>query len=266
MFIVKVGGGKSINWDYVCEDLASLLKKEEVILVHGASHKRDEIAEKLGQPTRTITSPSGFTSVFTDKIALEIFLMAYAGLVNKQIVAKLQRLSVNAVGLSGVDGRLWEGKRKSNTLVKNQGKTKLLRNNFTGRVERVNTELLQTLREAGFFPVVCAPGISYEGEIINVDNDWAAALMAKELKAKKLVFLFEAPGLLRNLNNEKTLIRKINKKNIEAVFKFAQGRMKKKILGAKIALEGGVREIYFADGRVKNPIQKALSGKGTVIK
>lgn len=264
--IIKVGGGKNINWDNVCTDIASLVKKEKVILVHGASSKRDEIAKKLGHPTKTVISPSGISSVYTNEKALEIFLMVYAGLINKQIVARLQKLGVNAVGLSGVDGRLWQGRRKEKTLVKEGKKIKLLTNNFTGKVERINAKLIKTLLANGFVPVVSAPAISYKGEIINVDNDLAVPVMAGALGVKKIVILFEAPGLLKDPSDESTLINQIRKDRIDDYLKFAQSRMKKKILGAKRAIAAGVKEIYLGDGRTKNPIRKALSGKGTVIK
>lgn len=265
MIIVKIGGGKNINLDYVLEDFASLVKKEKAILVLGASAKRNEIAQKLGHPPKVVISPSGISSVYTDKAAMEIFLMVYSGLVNKQVVAKLQNLGVNAVGLSGLDGRIWEGKRKKNILVKEEGKIKLLTDNLTGKVERVNTKLIKLLLDNGFIPVISPPAISYENEIINVDSDLALAAMAKELRVEKIVFLFEAPGLLKDLGDETSLINKINKEKIDHYLKFAQGRMKKKILGAKMAIEAGVKEIYFGDGRIKKPITLALEGKGTVI-
>ena len=112
MKILKVGGGSSINWDFVGEDVARFLKNEQLIIVHGAGAIRDEIATQLNTPSRTIISPSGYSSTYTDKKAIEIFLMIYPGLMNKQIIAKLQSYGVNAVGLSGIDGRLWQAKRK----------------------------------------------------------------------------------------------------------------------------------------------------------
>lgn len=266
MIIIKVGGGKNINWSYVCQDFASLIKKEKAILVHGASSRRNELAQKLGHPIKTVISPSGISSVYTDKKAMEIFLMSYAGLANKQVVARLQRLGVNAFGFSGLDGRLWEGKRKRHILVKENGKTKLLKDNLTGRVEKVNVMIIQMLIQKGFTPVICPPAISYQGEIINVDNDLAIAEMAKELSVKRIVSLFEAPGLLINLKDESSLIKTIKGTELESYLRFAKGGMQKKILGAKRALEMGVREIYWGDGRVKEPITKALAGKGTVIK
>lgn len=265
MIIVKVGGGKNINWDYIARDLVKLVRRETVVLIHGASATRDEIAKRLGVPTKTIISPSGITSVYTDKNAVDVFLMVYAGLVNKKVVAKLQSYGINAVGLSGVDGRLWQAKRKEAVYAVFGRKTKLVRDNFTGRVEKINTALVKLLLKNKYVPLICPPALDEGGEIVNTDNDWAAAVLAGELGADRLVVLFEAPGLLRNPKDERSLFGKIKKDEIDNYLSYAQGRMKKKVLGAKKAIELGVGKIFWGDGRVKNPITKALAGKGTTI-
>lgn len=141
----------------------------------------------------------------------------------------------------------------------------LLKDNLTGRVEEINTELINLLVENNYLPVICSPAISFEKEIVNTDNDWAIAIMAEKLKIRKLVVLFENPGLLENPDDESTLVPRVEKEKIEDYLAFARGRMKKKILGAKRAMEGGVDVIYWADGRIENPILNALEGKGTVI-
>lgn len=266
MIILKIGGGKAINIDYIAQDVATLIKKgEQVVVVHGASATRDEIAQKLGVPTKTITSPSGVTSVYTDKQAIDVFLMVYCGLVNKKIVATLQKYGVKAVGLSGIDGKLWQAKRKTAVYAVENGKTKLISNNLTGRVETVNADLLTLLLEHHYIPVLCPPAISLEGEIVNTDNDWAIAILAQALKVQTIVSLFEAPGLLKDVNDAESIISKISNKELLTMMEYAQGRMKKKLLGAQKAIELGVEKIYFADGRVEYPIQKALNGNGTVI-
>lgn len=266
MLIIKVGGGSDISWDYVCEDIAELIDKEEIVLVHGASAKRDEIARKLRAPTKYLTSPSGQNSVYTDKKALEILTMVYPGLVNKKVVANLQRKGVNAVGLSGVDGRLWEGEKKENLISVEKGKEKLIRNTFTGKVHQVNTKLINTLLRNGYLPVITQPAISREGELINTDNDRNIAVMAGALRVKKLVVLFEAPGFLKDPNDEGSVARKISREDLLTLIKHAKGTMKKKVLGAIEAFDNGVETIYWGDGRAKNPIKKALAGKGTVIR
>ena len=190
----------------------------------------------------------------------------YCGKINTRIVEKLHQLGVNAVGLSGVDGRLLEGKRKSTVRIIEEGKKKLLRNDFTGRVEKANVNLLTLLLGQGYLPVVSPPAISYEGEIINVDGDRAAAVIAEGLGADRLIILSNTPGFLKDADAEETLIPRLNRDDIDDVIrKYARGRMKKKLLGAREALEAGVGTVILGDGRIPNPVTLALQGKGTVI-
>jgi len=191
--------------------------------------------------------------------------MVYAGKVNKLIVEKLQQLGVNAVGLCGGDGRLLEGRRKSTLRIVEGGKRKVLRDDYTGKVERVNVGLAQLLLDGGYLPVVCPPAISYEGELVNVDGDRAAAALAEALRAEKLIILSNVPGLLRDVEDESSLIRRIPREEVEASLSYAKGRMTKKVMGAQEALEGGVGQVIFADSRVEQPIRNALAGEGTVI-
>jgi len=265
MIILKIGGGKQIHFEYIAQDLVSIIKKEQVVVVHGASATRDEVAQKLRFPTKTITSPTGVTSVYTDDKAIDVFLMTYCGLVNKRLVAILQKHGINAVGLSGIDGRLWQGKRKDAVYVVKNGKTKLIKDNLTGRVEKINTVLLQLLLNKNYVPVLCPPAISFDNEIINTDNDGAVATMAGSLHAEIIVSLFEAPGLLKDVADETSVINKIPQYELQNMMQYANGRMKKKLLGAQKALELGVKKIYWGDGRIQNPITNALQGKGTVI-
>jgi acetylglutamate/LysW-gamma-L-alpha-aminoadipate kinase len=266
MLLIKGGGGSQINWDYISEDIAELVKQDEqVILIHGASATRDKIAKKLGMPTRTITSPTGVSSVYTDESAVDVFLMAYCGLVNKRIVATLQKHGVNAIGLSGIDGRLLEAERKSVIYAVENGKTKLIKDNLTGKVEKVNTDLLQLMLKAGYVPVICPPAISFENEIVNTDNDMASAVIAQALKIKKMIVLFEAAGMLKNSDDEKSIIKTMEKEKISDFMQYAKGRMKKKLLGLQQAFDKGVEKVYFGDGRIPHPVLNALAGKGTVI-
>lgn len=266
MIVVKVGGSKGIDLDAVCEDIAKLVREQELILVHGGSHETNLLSERLGHPPRFVTSASGYTSRFTDQRTLEIFEMAYCGKVNKAIVERLQKLRVNAIGLSGLDGRLMEGKRKKAIKVVEGERKLVLRGGYTGRVEKVNTELLRLLLDNGYLPVISPPAISYESEAINVDGDRAAATLAIALKAEQLIILSNVPGLLEHFPDESTLIPIIEREQLEKLMDCAQARMKKKLLGAMEALEGGVGRVVFADGRVENPIRRALEGRGTVIR
>ena len=267
MIIVKAGGGKGLDMEAVCAGVAELVARgEQVILVHGGSHETNVISEKLGHSPRFVTSISGHTSRYTDRETLEIFIMVTAGRINKLLVERLQQLGVNAVGLSGLDGRLLEGKRKSALRIVENGKRKVLRGEYSGKIERVNAGLLQTLLEAGYTPVVAPLAISYESEALNVDGDRAAAAIGSALKAQTVVILTNVPGLLRDFPDESTLISHIPLEQAqEHLDRYAQGRMKRKLLGAIEALHAGVGQVVIADGRVAQPLRRALAGQGTVI-
>ena len=262
-FVVKVGGGKGIDLDNVLEDL---LNYDRYILVHGGSHETNLLSEKLGHSPRFVTSPSGHVSRFTDSRTLEIFEMAYAGKINVGIVESLQRRGVNALGLTGVDGRLLEGKRKPAIRVVENGKRKVLRGDFTGKVEKVNTSLLSAIMDLGYIPVITVPAISYDGEAINVDGDRAAAMVASSMGISRLIILSNVSGLLRDVDDEDSLINAIPRDRIEEFQKFAKGRMKKKLLGAEEAIGNGVNEVVFSSANIPNPVRSALEGHGTVIR
>jgi acetylglutamate/LysW-gamma-L-alpha-aminoadipate kinase len=266
MIVIKVGGGKELNIDAVVADLAALRGAgRELLLVHGGAETTNEVAEALGHPPEFVTSESGYVSRRTDRRTLEIFEMVYCGQLNKMWVEKLQRAGVNAVGLSGLDGRIFEGTRKDTLRVRVEGKRMVLRDDWTGTVERINSELLRLLLGAGYFPVLTPPGASDKGEAINVDGDRAAAMVAAAFHAEALLILSNVPGLLRAFPDESTLISAIPRASANDFMQYAEGRMKKKVMGAVEAINEGVQKVIFADGRIEQPITKALAGAGTHI-
>jgi acetylglutamate/LysW-gamma-L-alpha-aminoadipate kinase len=268
MIVVKAGGNGDLDIGAVCGDVAELVRAgEQVVLVHGGSSETNRMSEKLGHPPRFVTSPSGHTSRHTDRQTLEIFTMVVAGRVNKLLVERLQRLGVNAIGLCGMDGRLLEGKRKSALRIQEDGKLKVLRGEYSGVIERVNVDLLRMLLEAGYVPVVAPVAISYQGDGLNVDGDRAAAAIGKALRAERVVILSNVPGLLRDVCDESSLIPHIPLANARDYLDcYAKGRMKRKVLGALEALQDGVGQVIIADGRVEQPLRRALAGQGTVLR
>jgi acetylglutamate/LysW-gamma-L-alpha-aminoadipate kinase len=266
VIVVKVGGGASVDLDAVCADVAALARDRAcVALVHGGSHATNLVAEQLGHPPQFVTSPSGYVSRRTDRRALEIFEMVYCGRINKGIVERLARFGASPIGLAGLDGRIWEGPRKRSIRVVENGRVRVLHDDYTGIVERVNTSLLETLIHSGYLPVLTPPAISYDGEAINVDGDRASAATAAALGAETLVILSDVPGLLRDVSDESTLIPRVDRGEIAAVLEHASGRMRTKLLGAREAIEGGVARVVLADARVAEPVRRALEGRGTVI-
>lgn len=266
MIVIKVGGGKDLNIDAIVADIAALhAAGREILLVHGGAETTNEVAEALGHPPEFVTSESGYVSRRTDRRTLEIFEMVYCGQLNKMWVEKLQRAGINAVGLSGLDGRIFEGVRKDTLRIRVNGKRLVLRDDWTGTVERVNVELLRLLLQHGYLPILTPPGASEHGEAINVDGDRAAAMVAAAFNAEALIILSNVPGLLRDFPNESTLIREIPRAKANDFMQFAEGRMKKKVMGAVEAIAEGVQKVIFADGRIDQPITQALAGGGTQI-
>ena len=265
--VVKLGGTEGVNFSAICHDVAGLIERgQRMVLVHGGSAQANALGEAVGHPPRFVTSPSGFTSRYTDRQTLEIFTMAVNGKVNTLLVEQLQRLGVNAFGMSGLDGKLMVAKRKSAIRIVENGKKKVLRDDYTGTLRKVNTRLLNALLNEGYLPVVAPMAVSRKGEALNVDADRAAAAIAAALGADSLLLLTAVPGLLRDFPDEDSLISKLSFSQLDEAFHIAKGRMKKKVLGAQEALEGGVGEVVIADGRLEKAISNALEGKGTHIK
>lgn len=266
MIVIKIGGAAGLNLDAICADIATLTGQgQPVILVHGGSAETNEISTRLGKPPRFVTAASGFTSRYTDRDTLEIFAMVTAGKINTLLVERLQKAGVNAFGLSGVDGRVMVARRKEAIRIVENGRKIMLRDDYTGKIETVNSGLLEVLVGQGLVPVIAPLAISPEGDALNVDADRAAAMVAGAVKAEKLVILTNVPGLLRNYPDESTLISRLPVQGLEQALSFAEGRMKKKVLGASEALELGVAEVVFADGRIEHPLVGALAGRGTTI-
>src|SRR5262245_4054371 len=226
MIVVKVGVGTTLDIDAIVADIVSLRTNgTELVLVHGGAKTTNAVAEALGHPPQFVTSETGHVSRRTDRRTLEIFEMVYCGQLNKMWVEKLQTKGVNAIGLSGLDGRIFEGTRKDTLRIRVDGRRMVLRDDWTGTVERVNIKLLRMLIDGGFFPVLTPPGASTAGEAINVDGDRAAAMVAGAFNADALLILTDTPGLPRAFPDESTLIHEIARAQADRFMEYAEGRM-----------------------------------------
>ncbi|HMZ78873.1 MAG TPA: [LysW]-aminoadipate kinase, partial [Acidobacteriota bacterium] len=152
MLVVKIGGAAGIEADHFCEDVANRWRDgEHIVCVHGGSDETSRLAEKLEHPPRFVTSVSGHTSRLTDRQTLEIFLMA-TSLINRKLVEAFQSRGINAIGLSGLDGRLITARRKEAIRILDQGRQRVIRDDWTGTPEAVNTSLLSMLLNSGYLP------------------------------------------------------------------------------------------------------------------
>ena len=262
MMIVKIGGGESLNLEGVVSDLASI--DEPFMVVHGANALRDQVAEKMGFNKEVITSASGYTSVFSNENALDAIMMAYSGLRNKRLVEMFQQQGMNAVGLTGLDGRIVQGKRNKGIRVMENGK-KMLKRDFSGKPQSANQALLSLLLENGYVPVLTIPIVDEEGFAINSENDDIVCVLQKALGASTVVQLIEAPGFLEDADDANSKVDHLSKLELAEREQQVEGRMKRKMHALNKMANASEARILISDGRTEHPVLDALAGKGTTI-
>ncbi|MEY7852134.1 acetylglutamate/acetylaminoadipate kinase [Natrarchaeobius sp. A-rgal3] len=268
--VVKIGGARAVDPEGALADVASLVEDgEDVVLTHGGSTAVDETLEALGQDPTYVETPGGVVGRFTDEETMDVFKMVMPGKLNTDLVESLHNEGVDAVGLSGTDGKLLCGKRKSAVRVKEDGKKKIKRGDHSGKIESVNADLLETILEGGYTPVVSVPMLGKEKSggytAVNADADRAAAAIAGALEAD-LVLLTDVSGIYEDPDDESTKIDSAaTPEEFEGVKEAAEGFMTKKVMAAEEALEGGGASVIVATANADDPITSALSGEGTTL-
>ncbi|MDL1900258.1 [LysW]-aminoadipate kinase [Anaerolineae bacterium CFX9] len=260
MHILKIGGGAGVDHERALDDIAARIRAgERWVIVHGASDAANQLGEQVGYPARTITSVSGHTSRYNDARTIELFSMAAAA-VNQQMTAGLLARGVNAVGLASPN--VLYARRKTAIRALMNGRQVIIRDDYSGAIHAVNSDLLETLLNAGMTPVVAPLALGEAYERLNVDGDLAAAQIARALNADALVILSNVPGLLRDLCDPDSLVTEIPLNDLDRYEHFASGRMKKKLLAAR---EAQIARVILADSRRDQPLTAALNGGGTQI-
>ncbi|WP_312911529.1 acetylglutamate/acetylaminoadipate kinase [Natronosalvus caseinilyticus] len=285
--VVKIGGARAVDPVGALADVAHLVAngesaeprsadnssgqrpREDVIVVHGGSTAVDETLEELDEEPTYVETPGGVVGRFTDERTMDVFKMVMPGKLNTDLVEALQNEGVDAVGLSGVDGQLLSGKRKSAVRVQEDGKKKIKRGDHSGTIEDVNSDLLETLLAGGYVPVVGGPVLGAEKDggytAVNADADRTAAAVAGALEAD-LVLLTDVSGIYADPEDESTKIDEATTEaEYEAVEEAAEGFMTKKVMAATEALESGARSVVVADANANDPVSNALEGYGTTI-
>lgn len=221
------------------------------ILVHGGGKVATRLAERLELKVQMVDGRR-----ITDKGTLDVVTMVYAGLVNKQLVASLQAEGCNALGMSGADGNAVTARRRAPQPI-DYG--------FVGDIEKVDSRLLGRLLEAGVTPVFCAIMHDGQGTLLNCNADSVAsavALGAAEIAPTDLVFCFEKAGVLRDPDDDTSLIREITAATYPPLK--ADGVVSKgmipKIENALKAVEKGVRSVTIRSS------ENLSNGIGTVIR
>jgi len=256
MIVIKFGG--SVLYDLhpsIIEDIHQISLNEKMVLVHGGGNEVTSIATKLGKEQKFIVSPGGIRSRYTDKETAEIYTMVMSGKINKIIVRMLIQAGIRAVGISGIDDNILKAIRKTKLAVLNEkGRKMIIEGGYTGKISSVETKLLNILMDGGYLPVIAPIALSENYEFLNVDGDRAAAYIAGNLKADKVIFLTNVNGLYLGDNLVKTLTVSQAK---EYLPKIGFG-MEKKILASTEALLLGAKEVIISSGRVSHPITCAI--------
>ena len=251
--VIKVGGA-------IVEDeerLALLLRdfsaiKGQKVLVHGGGRRATKVATSLGIETKMMNGRR-----ITDKDMLEVVPMVYGGLVNKNIVARLQAVGVNALGLTGADMDVIRSHRRPLKEGVDYG--------FVGDVEHADGKALQTLIEAGVTPVMAPLTHDGQGHILNTNADTIASETAKALAAYydvTLIYSFEKKGVLSNPDDDDSVIPVITRADFDRYVanRTVAGGMIPKLENALAAIDAGVSRVIIT-------LATALDGKhGTVIK
>ena len=257
MITIKIGGSVVDNLHpSTILDIKKVAESEGVIIVHGGGKEVTKVCELLGKEPKFVTSPSGIKSRYTDKETAEIFTMVMAGRINKTIVQMLQKNGINAVGLSGVDGKIIQAERKKKLLIVNEkGRKQAIDGGYTGKITEINSNLIRALLDQGITPVISPIAISEEADFLNVDGDRAAAYVAGKVGTDKVLFITNVDGLLM----DDKLVTKLTLAEAKEIRPKIGPGMEKKILASTEALDMGVKEALIANGQKENPISSAIS-------
>ncbi|MFH1425038.1 MAG: [LysW]-aminoadipate/[LysW]-glutamate kinase [archaeon] len=252
MIVVKVGGSVLSNIEQIARDL----KEREFVLVHGIGPQMDEMQRAMGVEPQWHYSPSGIKFRYTDAEAMRLFNMVASGMSNEVVVA-LQAQGIDSVGVVAA----LNARRKERIRIVENGRKRMLEGDYSGKIESCSAEVLQNLISSGIAPVVPPIAISENHELVNVNGDRAAAVIARDLEIDTIVNLSDIPGVLRGSR----VIRRVGRDELEALRREVDGGMTMKLLAVQEAFDFGAKKVIIAPGNVENPVENALKGRGTVF-
>jgi len=255
VFVVKLGGSMLVDEKKrmtILEDI-SLLRFVgiKVIVVHGGGKEINQLSEKLGVEVKFVDGKR-----WTDDKALDVVSMVL-GRVNDELVEELEGIDCKAIGVSGNSGSMIKAKR-----VEKLGNV--------GEIEKVDETIINDFLEDGYVPVIQPIGLDENDKAVNINADDAASAIAEVLKAEKLIYLTNVPGLLENEKDEKTLISSITTEELKEKLKWDElkGGMIPKVNGIIDAIEHGVKSVHIIDGRRDHSLLLEIftdTGIGTMV-
>ncbi len=227
------------------------------LVVHGGGKDITKATERLGIRSRFVDGLR-----VTDIPTMKVVERVLGGKINKQLVSLIHQLGGRAVGLTGKDGAMLQASRMKSKSGKNIG--------FVGKVSKVNTAVLQSLDREQFIPVIAPLGLGLDGHTYNVNADEAAGSIAGALKAEKLVFLTDVPGICKRKDDPKTLLSTVRVKDVPKLLRAGviSGGMIPKIEACLTAIKGGVHKTHIIDGTLPHALLLEIftpQGVGTEI-
>jgi len=255
--VVKYGGNAMVNEQLkqqVMEDIVLLwLIGVKIVLVHGGGPEINELMNKLGKKAEFVDGLR-----VTDKETVDIVQMVLAGKVNKTLVNLLEMKGGNAMGISGMDGRLIEAAPKNEKL------------GFVGEIQKIHIAPVTDLLEKDYIPVISTVGCDKQGNTYNINGDTAAAYIAGALGAERLIMMTDIAGVLTDKNDPSTLIPNLTVAEAKSLYEngVISGGMIPKVDCCIEAIERGVKKVIIMDGCVPHSILMELltdEGAGTMV-
>lgn len=255
--VVKYGGNAMLNEELKSAVMSDIVLMQlvgiNVVLVHGGGPEINAMLAKIGKESKFV---GGLR--YTDQETIEIVQQVLAGKVNKDLVQLLESAGGKAIGLCGLDGSLLKADRMEADL------------GFVGEIREVNAGILHNAAKNGYIPIVSTVAAGYHGEVYNINADVAAARIAAELGATKLILMTDVRGLLRDKEDESTIIPVVNVSDVRRLKKegVISGGMIPKIDCCVDAVRRGVGRAHIIDGRIAHSILVELftdEGIGTMF-
>ena len=256
--VIKYGGNamtdETIKQSVLSDILLLKTMGINVVLVHGGGPAISEMLDKYDMPSKFI---GGLR--YTDEATAELALAALSGMVNKSLVRDIQRLGGDAIGISGIDGRMIEVEQLSEEL------------GYVGKITKINTEIIERIAKTSAIPVIATAGVDAAGEIYNVNADTAASRIAGELQAERFILLSDVRGLYADYPDESSFLVETSLSKIEHLIAAGKisGGMIPKLEAIQYAMENGLNEAVLLDGRMQHSLILELfttEGFGTLIK
>ncbi len=241
--VIKYGGSAMLCEELkrqVMGDIALLhLVGIRVVLVHGGGPEISELLGRMGKQSEFIDGLR-----VTDKETAEVVQMVLAGKINKGLVALMESFGRHAIGLSGLDGRMIQARQLDERL------------GYVGEITGIDPAPVLGVLENGYIPIVSTIGCDGAGNVYNINADTAAARLAAALGAESLLSMSDIPGLLRDVQDESSLISRVDPSEIPALVEqgIISGGMLPKVECCVEALRGGARRVVILDGRVPHSI------------